>query len=110
MSYLCIMKKYRTPRLDEFIQGFEFEIAKDSKFCFINTTVSPDENKAAIDKIPYIRHWFPMKVWWKHDPEERITEVDSEGNIWNISGKSVNFFKPFDEQSFIDQKLVRVKV
>lgn len=50
-----------------------------------------------------------MRVYWKHSPSERVIEKDEEGNTFDFSGEFVNFFKPFDEQSLIDQKLVRVK-
>lgn len=97
-------ENYRTPKIEEFIQGFEFEIAQDYRFGIIDLSENNKETS-----FEYKRFWSPMRVYWKHSPSERVIEKDEEGNTFDFSGEFVNFFKPFDEQSLIDQKLVRVK-
>ncbi len=97
------MNNYRTPKLEEFVQDFEFEVARDYGFGIMD--LSSNESP----KFEKHRIWSPMKVWWKHNPKERIKE-EYNGIVWDISGGMINFFKPFDEQSFIDQRLVRVKI
>lgn len=96
---------YRIPRLEEFIQGFEFEVAIDYKFGHIDFSTDP-----AIGDFTSYREWKPCKVWWKHDPNEFIAETDGEGNKLTIIGSAINFFKPFDEEAYIEQELVRVKI
>ncbi len=92
---------YRVPKLEEFVQGFEFEVGNDYQWIYINSDKLPE---------PKYRVWRPAKVWWKANPKEMITEKTENGNIFIYSGYLNNFFKPFDEQSFIDQELVRVKI
>jgi hypothetical protein len=100
---------YRVPELSEFVQEFEFELAKDSRLIWIDNNLSLEENKAHNDLIQFKRMWYPCKVNWMYDPKERI-EVKHDGHMFNLSGATMNFFKPFDEESFIKQKLVRVKI
>lgn len=112
---------YRIPTIEEFVQGFEFEVAKDNKYVWMDTVddngkiiKETDEEsrkrfKEKMDASPLIRTWRPSKVWWKRDPHEIITrEVD--GITYSYPGAINNIYKPFDEQSFIDQGLVRVKI
>lgn len=97
------MSDYRTPKLEEFVQDFEFEVARDYGFAIMD--LSSNESP----KFEKQRLWSPMKVWWKNKPEERIRE-EYNGIVCDVSGSMINFFKPFDEQSFINQELVRVKI
>ena len=99
------MSDYRIPKLEEFVQGFEFEVAQDYKFGFMDFSdvIKP------LELSDSNRIWITTKVWWKNNPKERIIEKDINGITWDISGGMVNFFKPFDEESFIKQGLVRVK-
>ena len=98
---------YRVPRLEEFVQGFEFEKANDYSFGILDMS----EGGNFISSSEKSRIWSPMKVWWKHNPYERIIEpLDNEGNTIEYSGEFLNFFAPFNEQSFIEQELVRVKI
>lgn len=99
---------YRVPRLEEFVQGFEFEVAKDTRFFILDLSAGAD-NSAQFNQ-PFTRHWLSGKVWWKHPPENRIIERSIDGTTLNISGYMVNFFKPFDEAEYIRQGLVRVKI
>lgn len=92
-----VCKGYRVPKLEEFIEGFEFEIRNDY--------VIHINNK----RHPY-HTWTNGKVWWKKDPTKFYTDNLPNGGTLTQSGYFINWFKPFDEQSFIDQKLVRVKI
>lgn len=80
------MEKYRTPTIEEFVQGFEFEVAQDISYGFLDMT----DNKSS--EISSSRSWIPTTVTWK---EDEMSE------IWD---------KPFDEQSYLDQGLIRVKI
>lgn len=95
---------YRVPTIDEFVQGFEFEIAKDLEFLILD--FSDNTKSKSLGKF---RIWEPAKVWWKGDLKNRIIFTDDEGFNWNLPSPNI-FCKPFDEQSMIDQKLVRVKI
>jgi hypothetical protein len=91
--------KYRIPELKEFVQGFKFERAVDYEFGILGQ-LNPFKKK---------RIWIKCEVWWKLKPDEIISKKDDYGNMWIYNGFTNNFFKPFDEESFIKQKLVRVK-
>ena len=87
---------YRIPKLEEFVQGFEFEVASEYSFGVMDMTNGGTCQMGAPFKI-----WNPGKVWWKEDPNKRIIE---------FTGATMNFFKPFNEQMYIEQELVRVKI
>ena len=95
---------YRVPTIDEFVQGFEFEVCKEMKLIHLGMT------QKQINSIPYSKVWTPMKVNWKYDPKILITRTLDNGMKVTTTGSFENFFKPFDEQLMIDQKLVRVKI
>lgn len=95
---------YRVPKLEEFIQGFEFEQKHTYSFGFIDF-----ENNKFIKGKEFIS-WLPNKVWWKYPEDDMITTELDNGHTLTQMGRSINFFKPFNEQLFIDQKLVRVKI
>lgn len=102
-------EEYRTPSIEEFVQGFEFEKIHTETWGFFILDMSNNSSET-IGETKTKKSWIPMKVWWKTNPKERIIEKDEEGNTWDYSGELVNFFKPFDEQDMIDKKLVRVKI
>lgn len=95
--------KYRTPKIEEFVQGFEFELRKDYKFIVLNF----ESNKS--EATQEYSEWVPCKVWWKMDENARITDT-YDGYSVTITGLTNNFFKPFDEESFLKQGLIRVKI
>ncbi len=101
-------EEYRTPTIDEFVQGFKFELRKDYSFNFLNFTES---QKTVYEKVSDYSIWIPCEVWWKAKENEIITQTDKiSGNTLTITGRANNFFKPFDEESFIKQGLIRVKI
>ncbi len=73
--------------------------------------MSEDFNKQ-LDKNRYITkdNWINSKVWWKEKEDKLITEISDEGIELTYTGYFNNFFKPFDEQSYINQGLIRVKI
>lgn len=96
---------YRVPKIEEFVQDFHFERRHSYSFGFI------DFEKGGYKKMKSFESWTPMQVWWKYPEDAMITSpLGDEGHTITQTGRSINFFKPFDEQSFIDQKLVRVKI
>ena len=96
--------KYRIPKLEEFVQGFKFELAKDYSFLILDftTTEKPEETK--------YREWVECEVWWKEDEDKLITQTYKNGDTFTFSGRTNNFFKPFNEESFLKQGLIRVKI
>lgn len=96
---------YRVPKIEEFVQGFEFEVAHEYSFGVMDMTNGGTCQMGLPFKI-----WEPCKVWWKEDPNKRIVQELGSGSTIEFSGATMNFFKPFDEQMYIDQELVRVKI
>lgn len=95
-------KEYRIPKLEEFVQGFEFELASDCGFCFLEPG-----HRLTFPEMK--RFWNKSKVTWMLPPNEIITRKVGD-KTWSAKGSTLNFFKPFNEQSLIDQGLVRVKI
>jgi len=106
LKALRVAAEYRTPTADEFVQGFEFERAND--YGYIIAYFSNPTTK--VEDISTTRIWTKSKVWWEHPPKEKVTEVFPNGVSVTMEGSTINFFKPFDVQSFIDQGLIRVKI
>ncbi len=100
---------YRVPKLEEFVQGFEFEVAN-----IIGIMLLDFSGKQQDQIYPYKKIWSKSKVTWKGDSSEIITEkfLDDSGQECKLMYKGAfrNLFQPFDEQSYIDQELVRVKI
>ena len=94
---------YRIPAAEEFVQGFKFEKACATRMVMIDFGKPPVK-----DETPFTRHWVESEVWWDCKPDEFITQ-EYEGHKVLLKGSTVNFFKPFDVESFIKQGLVRVK-
>jgi len=80
------MDNYRIPKLEEFVQGFEFEVAHDFTYGFLD--VSNDKPSV----LSHSRIWIPRKVTWK---------TDKMSEIWDC---------PFNVESFLEQELIRVKI
>ena len=97
-----IKKEYRIPTIDEFIQGFEFEVRHDYKIQMLDLS---GETKP--ETISESIVWAPSKVTWK--ATEWITE-EKNGMKYHISPGVINFFEPFDVESFLEQGLIRVKL
>lgn len=97
-----IEEGYRIPTIDEFVQGFKFELRKDYSFGFITLG-------KGYEKVKDYSIWTECEVWWKSE-EKWITQSYEDGTKFTMSGSTNNFFKPFDEKSFLDQGLIRVKI
>lgn len=70
--------KYYTPVLDEFIQGFKFEVLilkGGDKIGNITLLNSSDKN---LKKIVFATEdvWVEAEVWWKKEPEFKSTTFD----------------------------------
>ena len=94
---------YRVPRLEEFVQGFEFEVKHTSRYAIIDLTTGESSFGE-----PY-HFWTEGKVWWMKE-SKMVTTESEEGFKVTYNQAMDNFFKPFDEQGYIDQELVRVKI
>lgn len=98
-------KGYRVPKLEEFVQGFKFQKKNSYRFMLIDFA-----NDKTIKSKEY-HDWVDCEVWWKHPEDAWITSpIGNEGHTITQKGSSINWFKPFDEQSYINQKIVRVKI
>jgi len=95
---------YRIPTAEEFVQGFKFEQAHDTRMVIIDLS-----KPARKDDTPFTRHWTESEVWWDCKPDEFVEYNWYAGKI-KLKGSTVNFFKPFDVESYINQGLVRVKI
>jgi len=93
---------YRVPTIDEFVQDFEFEIARE-----MGMYIPTGEGKLKRVGVSHW-HWAPMKVTWKCDPDELYSEKDGEYTV-HSRGSFRNFFKPINEEAFIKSGMVRVK-
>lgn len=98
-------KGYRVPKLEEFVQDFEYEYKFKSGGGGIWT------NGKLIYKIPASSEWFKQKVWWlpRNREEAKRTTVYEDGTsiTWFINP---NFDKPYDIRSMLEQNLLRVKI
>lgn len=97
---------YRIPALEEFVQGFEFEVVDWTQptGMFI-----PQGKGEAIQTHSFPKQWKPMKVTWMHDPNADVVIQTGEYTI-HAKGSFVNFSKPFDVESWLTQGLIRVKI
>lgn len=100
------MDKYRIPKIEEFVQGFEFEVAHDYNWCILNLS-NIKEPKV---KGPMNRCWIPCKVWWMEPEDKLITEKMKDGSTLTVKRSFYNFFKPFNEKAYLEQGLIRVKI
>lgn len=94
---------YRIPDISEFKQGFEFELRHDYKFGLLDLATNELTNEVRSSV------WSDCKVWWMHEPNEMVTE-EIDGYKISVTGATLNFGKPFDEKSFLEQGLIRVKI
>jgi hypothetical protein len=94
--------EYRIPKLEEFVQGFEFEVRNDYKFVMLDLS---EEKKPEILSESII--WNKWTVTWK-ETEWKTEERD--GMKYHISPEVINFFEPFCVKSFLERGLIRVKV
>lgn len=102
--------KYRTPSIEEFVQGFTFEYLEEttSGMMFIDNT----KDKQEPISLKTYRDWVEVTVWWKNPPNQIITETYEDGTRISTTGSFRNFFAPFtDEQleSLIKESKIRVK-
>jgi hypothetical protein len=101
---MSVGKGYRIPKLEEFVQGFEFEVKNSCRYAIID--LSTGESSFGEPQ----HFWTEGKVWWMKE-SKWISVFDEDSGVtitYNQAGD--NFFKPFDEKSFIEQGLVRVKI
>lgn len=96
-------EQYRIPTIDEFIQGFKFEVRRDYRFGFLNL------EESTFDGGKEYSIWDLTEVWWGCNPDDVVTYNDADYKI-SLTGRTVNFFKPFDVESFLKQGLIRVKI
>ncbi len=107
-------KQYRTPRVEEFIQGFEFEYLQrsggGSYFYMINedgSLCTEEDCKKQVEKNrqPIVEEWIPLKVWWKPETLEEAKKT---------SGLITWFICPFDapisKERSVKNRTVRVKI
>lgn len=99
---------YRIPAIDEFIQGFEFEVVDwtvPTGIFFFNPKMGHLEHfKFQENKV-----WKPMQVTWMNDPNADVIEKIGDFTI-HTKGSVLNFFQPFDVESYLKQGLIRVKI
>lgn len=100
-----ITKEYRIPKEEEFVQDFEFEVASDHKYGFLDFSAE----SVGFEEIESYRVWSKSKVWWMNEPTKVITSKKGDIEI-SCLGSFINFFKPFNVKSFIEQGLIRVKI
>jgi len=84
------MEEYRTPKIEEFVQGFEFEVRNDIGFMILD--LSGEKKPETISKSII---WVPNKVTWK--ATECKTE-ERDGIKYHISPGVINFFEPFNRR------------
>ena len=94
--------KYRIPLLNEFVQGFKYELKKTYSFGFI-------EN-GRYEKSKEWNKWIEGEVWWMHPDDAIITSQMPNGGTLTMIGRFVNFGKPFNIESYLKQGLLRVKI
>lgn len=94
--------KYRIPTEDEFVQGFRFQVKTTGRYEVI------DIGTGKVESGEDHHFWTDTSVWWKKEPGW-ITVKDSD-YTFTYNQAMDNFFEPFNVKSFLEQRLIRVKV
>jgi len=98
-------KKYRIPRLEEFVQDFEYE------YKYKTGGGGSWVNGIQVSSYPPSSKWIKQKVWWlprtREEAKKTCVYDDGSSITWFINP---NFDKPYDIQSMLDDKSLRVKI
>lgn len=109
--------RYRTPNIEEFHQGFKYQIAHDQQM------VIWDAKNGVTEEFEKTRIWFDRVVFWMGEPKDSFTEefthyVDTpygskeQTSTITVDVPTYDFFyrrAPFNIESMLEQKLIRVK-
>jgi len=92
--------------MEDIKNGVEIEIAKDFSFGILD--------KDGFKIIGTSRHWNPVTVWWVQDGTTKlVTEpLTDRGDVitYKVDDNYKKLLKPFDEKTFIEQGLIRIKL
>ena len=104
--------KYRTPTVEEFVQGFEFEYYDNTSHRMVMLDFSNGTSKDLTER-KYVG-WVKRKVDWKNSPGEKLVgeyyQDDGSKAYLHFSGAIANFFNrsPYDDmQKLIDDGRIR---
>jgi len=99
---------YRKPKIEEFVQGFKFEVLITHSFGFI--FLGEDRSK---DLKETKTTWEKVEVWWKNEPDALITQTTDDGETITATGAFMNFFAPYSDkqlEKLLEEDKVRVKI
>ena len=97
------MKEYRIPKIEEFVQGFKYQVAHDQGM-IIWDPATKSNVKSEMSRI-----WFDREVYWMCAPKEFHTEKYGENTV-TIDSNTYDFFyrtEPYVIEDMLEQGLIR---
>ena len=112
------MKEYRIPKIEEFVQGFKYQIAQDIRMIIWSPS------NGVTEESPEKRIWHDREVYWMGEPKELHTTkfkhfvetvygIKEETSTLTVDGPTYDFFyrsAPYNIKSLLEQGLIRVEI